>query len=318
MMQEKLKIQFPSQGWEQILTARKEILDAYDRARKQTQAHEVETYHGRVAEGALRKWLGGFLPRRYGVTSGYVVSPGLASNVKAPHFDVIIYDQMESPVLWIEDNPDNSQQGRSLAIPVEYVLAVLEVKASFSSGNVKAAIAHLKDLAPLTQDVDDPEDRYKLYLPPCFCCGTVFVELREEAEYSEAALSSFLDGISLRGFFGGVVLRDTSHTNDLPAGRISILQSTEPVESTVKDKRTPLGEFGMSQSVKVADDVHLGAMIMWTEATFAQFAFDLVAMIQGKYDPARVSSFYGMGNRFVELMRSVGAKEPPEKQSSIE
>ena len=69
-MQEKLKIEFPSQGWKQILTARKEMLDAYDRAREQARAHEVETYHGRVAEAACRKWLGGFLPKRYGVTSG--------------------------------------------------------------------------------------------------------------------------------------------------------------------------------------------------------------------------------------------------------
>jgi hypothetical protein len=225
MTQEQLKIAFRSQGWKQILTGRKEILDAYDKAREQARAHEAETYHGRLAEGALRKWLGGFLPKRNGVTSGYVVSPGLASNVKVPHFDVIIYDQMEAPVLWIEDNPDNSAQGRSLAIPVEYVLAVLEVKASFSSITVKEAVTHLHDLDPLMQGVDSPEERYKLHLPPRFCCGMVFVELREDARFSEAALAAVLGGLNLRGFFGGVVLRDTSHTNPLPAGRISILQS---------------------------------------------------------------------------------------------
>jgi Domain of unknown function (DUF6602) len=315
MTQERLKVAFPSQGWKQILTGRKGILDAYDKAREQARAHEVETYHGRVAEGALRKWLGGFLPKRYGVTSGYVVSPGLPSDEKVPHYDIIIYDQMEAPVLWIEDNPDSSQQGRSLAIPVEYALAVLEVKASLTSGNVKEAITHLHDLAPLMQAVDGPDERYKLHLPPRFCCGAVFVELREDVQYSEAALSSFLSGIGLRGFFGGVVLRATSHTNPLPSGRITLLQSDQPLKSTVKDRSTPLGEFGMCQSVTVADGVHIGAMIMWTEATFAQFAFDLVAMIQGKYEPGRVSSFYGLGSSFHELMRAVGAKEIPAKET---
>ena len=68
------------------------MLDAYDRARERARAEEVETLHGRVLEASVRAWLQEFLPKRYGVTSGFVVSPGLSSDVKAPHFDVIIYD----------------------------------------------------------------------------------------------------------------------------------------------------------------------------------------------------------------------------------
>src|SRR6266849_10515547 len=119
------------------------MLDAYDRAREQARSHECETYHGMVAEAAFREWLPGFLPKRYGVTSGYIVSPGLRSTDKTPHFDVIIYDQLESPILWIEDNPDSSVQGRSLAIPVEYVRAVLEVKAAFSAKTVQHSLDHI-------------------------------------------------------------------------------------------------------------------------------------------------------------------------------
>ena len=145
-MPDKLKIEIPVQGWKQFLTSRKEMLDAYDRAREQAKAHEVETFHGEVAEGMLRKWLSSFLPKRYGVTSGYIVSPGLKSIHKAPHFDVIIYDQLESPVLWVEDSPDVSSQGRSLAIPVEYVRSILEVKSIFSTTTVRDAIEHLTDL----------------------------------------------------------------------------------------------------------------------------------------------------------------------------
>ena len=93
-MTNQLKPEFPSQGWKQILTARKAMLDEFDRAREQARVHEVETFHGRVAEASCRRWLSEFLPRRYGVTSGYIVSPGLKSSQKAPHFDVIIYDHL--------------------------------------------------------------------------------------------------------------------------------------------------------------------------------------------------------------------------------
>ena len=96
-MPEPLKIAFPSLGWKQFLTSRKEMLDAFDRAREKSKSHEVETYHGRVAEAEFRKWLTSFLPKKFGVSSGFIISPGLKDTEKAPHFDVIIYEQLESP-----------------------------------------------------------------------------------------------------------------------------------------------------------------------------------------------------------------------------
>jgi hypothetical protein len=128
----KLQVEFPAQGWKQFLASRKEMLDAYDRAREKSKSHEVETFHGKVAEAELRKWLSSFLPKKYGVNSGYIVSLGLKSTAKTPHFDVIIYDQLESPVLWIEDFPDVSPQGRALAIPAEHASdAFLKSKLAF-------------------------------------------------------------------------------------------------------------------------------------------------------------------------------------------
>lgn len=56
----------------------------------------------------------------------------------------------------------------------------------------------------------------------------------------------------------------------------------------------------MSKSVKVTDTLHFGAMLMWSEAAFAQFGFDLIAIMQGTYEPGRISSFYGMGNSQLE------------------
>lgn len=302
-----LKIEFPSLGWKQILTARKEILDAYDRAREQARSHEVETFHGRVAEASIRKWLSEFLPKRYGVTSGYIVSPGLSSSTKAPHFDVIIYDHLESPVLWVEENPDSSAQGKSLAVPVEYVRAVLEVKAQLSAKNMRDAIEHLRDLLPLMGGIDAPEERYKLHLPATFYCGALFVELRKDHAGKEATLSALIEGLGVRGFFGGVVLRGEGHTL-AHTGRLTLTESKTPMENTFRPGDSPLLEFGLSKTIEVAEHVHIGAMLNWTESAFSQFAFDLIALMQGKYEAGRLSSFYGMGSSFHELMQDVEAK----------
>ena len=171
----KLKPGLLSQGWKQFRTARKEMLSAFDAAKEKGKKHEVEVYHGRVAEAEFRSWLSSFLPKRYAVTSGYIVSQGLDDTNKTPHFDVIIYDTFESPVLWVEDNPDLSAAGKSLAIPCEHVKAVLEIKSRFSNKTATDGIRHLGDLSPLMGGIDTPEERYKLYLPPNFFCGMVFL-----------------------------------------------------------------------------------------------------------------------------------------------
>ncbi len=293
-MTEKLKIEFPAQGWKQFLTSRKEMLDAYDRAREKAKSHEVETFHGKVAEAELRKWLSGFLPKRYGVTSGYIVSPGLKSTEKTPHFDVIIYDQLESPVLWIEDFSDVSSQGRSLAIPVEHVRCVLEVKASFSPTSVGVAIEHLTDLLPLMGGTDEPQEKYKLHLPTTFCCGLVFFELRKEHQFSESAMSKIVAAIHLRGFFGGIILRGDGHTKDV-TGKVSLLRSETPIKSMIGKNKQSLLRWGMSESVKIADTLHFGSMLEWSETNFSRFGFDVIAMMQGTYEVGRLSSFHGMG-----------------------
>ncbi len=45
----------------------------------------------------------------------------------------------------------------------------------------------------------------------------------------------------------------------------------------------------------VADNLHFGSMLMWSEVHFSQFGFDIIAMMQGNYEAGRVSSFHGMG-----------------------
>jgi len=183
------------------------MLDAYDNAKQKAKIHEIEVYQGKVAEAEFRKWLTNFLPRRFGVTPGYIVSQGRKSDQKVPHFDVIIYDALNSPVLWVEDNFDSSSSGQSRAIPEEHVLGVLEVKSSLNSKSSASAITHLIDLSPLAQGVDDPTERYKRYLPGNFYCGVVFFEMRSGEIYNESAVMNLGEGRVICGFRGGLLLR---------------------------------------------------------------------------------------------------------------
>jgi hypothetical protein len=300
MTESSLKIAIPSQGWKQFLTARQDLLSAYDTARIKARSHEIETYHGKVSEAEFRRWLSEFLPKRYGVTAGYVISSGVKCDEKAPHFDVIIYDALNAPVLWIEGDPDVSRAGRSMAIPVEYVQGVLEVKAAMNAKSTADAVEHLADLKPLMQNLDAPGERYKLHLPEHFFCGVIYFELRKADEYSEAALSNILSGLDLRGFIGGLVLRGDGHTKPV-SGRISILRSEEAIESSIgRTKESLLQSAPMSASICVTDKLHFATMLLWSEVAFSQFAFDLVAIMQGTYEVGRLSSFYGIGTSDME------------------
>lgn len=290
-----LKFEIPAQGWSQFLTARKEMLDSFDKARTQSRKHKVETYHGNVAEAEFRKWLQNFLPKKYAVTSGYIISPGISDNEKAPHFDVIIYEYLESPILWIEESPDMSIQGRSLAIPVEYVKGVIEVKSAFKKSTVLDAIKHLRELKKLMSGIDTPNERYRMYLPKDFFCGLAFFELRKANELDRAALNSIINGIDLRGFMGGIILRGEGHSKQL-TGKINLLQSETGINLMIrKPKDSLLKEICESDSVKINDSLYFEAILIWSEPSFSQYSFDLVAFMNGTYEVGRLSSFQGLG-----------------------
>lgn len=194
-------------AWEQIIGQRRELLDQFDAGKRKAKGHEVQTYHGRVAESVFRQWLAEFLPKRYGVTSGYVVAQRQEGPAKFPHYDVLIYDQLDAPILWVEGHPDLSEGGKSRAIPVEYVRAVLEVKATYDSTTTKDAMEHLRDLAPFYAGYDPPEERYKRFLARPFCCGAVFFDADLAARKSDAARDHLLPTGGPPSFMGGLVLR---------------------------------------------------------------------------------------------------------------
>lgn len=291
-VQQSLKAQMPTQGWRQFLTAKTRMLSAYDLAKEQGGNHQVKTFHGLVAEAEFRQWLGEFLPRRYGVTAGYVISPGISSSEDMPHYDVIIYDQLESPVLWVQHNPDSSDQGRSLAIPVEYVRAVIEVKSAFTRTSAKKAVEQLSRLKPLLARVDPPDSAGKLYLPANFFCATVFFELRKEHEKDFAALDELVGATMIPRFFGGIILRAETEYK-LDSGKIFF--RNENIDSGPNNSSS-LAFWASSKCLKHKEDSYFSLLLNYSETYFSEFAFDILALLKGTYRSNVLSSLYCMGS----------------------
>jgi len=289
-----------SAAWQQFLLAKRSMLAEYDRALEHARSQTVVTHHGNVAEAAIRDWLGTFLPKRFGVTSGYIRSQGMPEAHQSSHFDVIVYDQLNAPTLWIEENRDKADGGRARIIPAEYVGAILEVKAAFSRRTVDDSLEKLRQLAPLVAGVDAANERYPKYLPAHAVLGLIFFELRKDDRRDLAALERFRALQLGRPFYGGVVLRGDGLRPDDTA-MIELTVGNESMKAILTDAGL-LNGFAMTATTEVAGQ-HWGAMLMWSDFNFSRFSFDLLALLNGTYQPGRVSSFHGLD--FGRAMRRV-------------
>jgi len=196
-------------GWKQFIASKKGMIDKFDRAKEMDRAHKTSVFRGIVAESVFRAWLSQFLPKKFGVTSGYIISQCEPDLSKLPHFDVIIYDQLNSPIYWTEEVPGLNIIEQSKAIPIEYVHAVIEVKASLKAVSAKKAVKHLEELNPYLTDVDRPGAYPCRYLPENFYSAIVFFEDSDDNRKKtyETISSWLLPSCKIRGYLGGMVLR---------------------------------------------------------------------------------------------------------------
>jgi len=218
------------------------MLYQVDIARKQSCGHIVEAWHGRVAEAVFREWLAQFLPKRFAVTSGYIISQAFTETAPTPHYDVIIYDQLAAPILWVERSPDSSVLGRAVAVPAEHVAAVIEVKSALTPATARDSVRKLREIQPLVLRHDDP-DPYHFYLPQHFSCGVVFFHLPRKHEFSAAALNNLLPrDHHLNKYDGGMVLAGEGKDVGL-TGRLDLVGGPEVVgRSNVGRHRASLFE----------------------------------------------------------------------------
>ncbi|MEK7263752.1 MAG: DUF6602 domain-containing protein, partial [Bacteroidota bacterium] len=220
-----------TQGWEQFLATKQEMLYEYDLAKLYAKSHIVKVSHGNVAEATFRKWLNNFLPQKYGVTSGYIISQSTNfAGLKLPHYDVIIYNKLESPILWVEENSDNSEFGKVRAIPAEYVGAVFEIKSSLTTQSSSKAIKKILELKPLLQTTKE-NIRYCGKFTSFFFTATVFFELLKENEYKKQILNNLVIPFDFP-YHGGIILRGQDRDiND--TGCFRMQQGESYIESTV-------------------------------------------------------------------------------------
>lgn len=275
-----------TQWWEQFLASKHEILYQYELAKKYSKSHIVQTSHGNVAESLFRKWLGSFLPKKYAITSWYIISQNLTfKDQKFPHYDVIIYDNLNSPVLWIEENNDHSEGGKARAIPAEYVKAVFEVKANLTTKDSLNAITKLSELIPLIRTSTTPENTIWM-LPNNFITASIFFELQKSNEFKKNILNNLVPSLSLP-YFGWIVLKGEGRNID-DTWRFTMLQG---------DKMSSSSEsliFGspLSDWIKVNEKTYYGTMLGWSPAYFSMFVFDLIAILEWTFRPGYTSSWY--------------------------
>ncbi|MFP4088475.1 MAG: DUF6602 domain-containing protein [Desulfobacteraceae bacterium] len=64
-------------GVDSFFAEKKRLLDHYDQAKIQAADDAVITEHGFVAEDLAREWLTSFLPKKFGVCKGYIITHNL-------------------------------------------------------------------------------------------------------------------------------------------------------------------------------------------------------------------------------------------------
>lgn len=276
------------QGWKQFLTLKADLLAGYDKAKTLAEGKPIQVSQGNVAEHSIRKWLSDFLPKKYGVASGYIVSQNLDDSAKLRHYDVIIYDALNSPVFWIEGEDTD----RCLAIPSEYVLGVIEVKSSLTPKSSRDAIEKLQELEYfLPAENLDTNSPYSHFFPGNFFTATIFFELPEKYKHSKKILNnlSYLN----RHYLGGIVLR-VGELKELNTGSFSFVASDGNERRQVKTNGLSLldGSVFSKPGLLGGQYVDLGFFI--APIFFSKFAFDIIALLNDTYRVGRLSSMHAL------------------------
>jgi hypothetical protein len=299
-------------GWKEFHRNRKNILAEFDKIFEQTSNRPIQTAHGLGVEAYIRKWLSDFLPKKYGVTSGYIIPNLYEDSGKIYHFDIIIYNCLDAPVLWTEGNEDNSEQGKYRAIPAHHVVAVYEVKSRLSKKNVCDALSKL-----------DQTKEFRDQLSTYYSCGAIFIDLKESENGSASIIKELHKGRDIFGFRGGMVLRYEG--DDTITGLISMVKLDRSDSSTnihhsplakriddlnfyqTEDGHLPLPERGTGLIlVKTAtntwsvsklysifyDEDGVSAHLSWSRSNFSRFCVNLLSALEGlSYNDENCPSF---------------------------
>ncbi len=190
---------YGSWGWAEFDSNRTEILNDYELAKTRDSSRPVRTNHGNILESSILKWFNTYLPSKYAATSGYIAPNNYDLDYQILHYDVIIYLRNEAPILWVEADKDEI---KTRAIPAEYVVAVIEVKSTFTHTSIKEAIVKLHEL-----------DVYKNDLHKHFFTSIIFAELLEKDTNKTKMIYDLFEANNLNNFWKGLILKNNIEDN---------------------------------------------------------------------------------------------------------
>jgi hypothetical protein len=153
----------------------------------------------------------------------------------------------------------------------------------------------LKELNGLLQQTDDVNNAYPEYLPTRFTSQIIFAESRNPSfEISDGALR-VLSGTELtRGYAGAAILRDRSFPSDYTAN-CQVCAGAQEIfaqKHISRDAVTKMSRYLTGPFTKVANE-YRAVGITWSLSGFAEFAFDMLASLNGTWKPGRVSTYHG-------------------------
>lgn len=307
-------------GWKEFHNTRREILSEFDRAKGYGVSRPVRTEHGNAGEAALRRWFSNYLPKKYGVTSGYIIPDIMATEYKLYHFDLLIYDEISSPILWINGDYDHSEQGKRRAIPAKHVRAAFEIKASLTSQSAREALSKLSEFNYLEN-----------HLPSIFSCGTLFLDLDATQVNNKTILPNLIPSNPIIGYWGGLILRcsldqemtglfeliplsennDEAKSLEIPiASNLDQLKIHRNADGNVTISEQgagvmafagPDGKWHFSKQYgPIIYGKLFGLHLAWSYNTFAKFALDLLSRLEGI--PLREQRQYIFGQVFDEII----------------
>ena len=291
---------YGSFGWKEFNQNRENILNEFDRIKALIERRPIKTAHGVAVEAYIRNWLAEFLPKKYAVTSGYVIPDVYDFDYKLYHYDVIIYNQIESPILWVEGNLDESDSGKYRAIPAKYVVAIYEVKSTLDKKNAIDSINKLNEIRSFAD-----------HLPHHFSSGSIFIELKRSDISKKDILPELFKGNEINGYWGGVILRceiDPSMTGLFAfgvcegneEGQIPDVDLAKPIDELniflQEDGNLTLAESGGGATLvctaphtwsvikEYGTHYSVGAkllMLNWSHSKFSEFAIQLIGCMEG-------------------------------------
>src|SRR5262249_28487991 len=147
--------------------------------------------------------------KRYGVTVGYI-GPQARPDENAPRFSVIVYDQLESPDLWVNEYDDGPEPFRVSIVPAEHVRLVLEIAPSLNREALTRFDSKMHRLSMLMEGMDKEGTKCPKFLPRDTAFGLVCVDVWRDDENTVTFLPGFHANPFPRSFYGVVCLRGES------------------------------------------------------------------------------------------------------------